>query len=266
MSVCIDVGHGGSDSGAVKGNHVEKKYNLDTALSCRDELQKYGVKVVITRTGDKYLSLSERCSIANKNGCELFVSIHHNSGGGDRGEVIYSINEGKGKKLAHCIAKEMKGMGQTEVKEYSRRSEKTGKDYYAVIKGTNMPAVITEVCFLDNAKDVQIADTLEERKRNGREIAHGILDYMGIKVKEEKKNADELIVYGNEVDKIAAEILHWKKPQSLLVNVDTARSYNAKKIIAVGGIAAKAFPAAKKIVGNDRYETVKKVSEYIDTL
>ena len=265
MSVCIDVGHGGSDSGAVKGNHVEKKYNLDTALSCRDELQKYGVKVVITRTGDKYLSLSERCSIANKNGCELFISIHHNSGGGDRGEVIYSIKEGKGKTLAHNIAKEMKDMGQTTVQEYSRKSEKTGKDYYAVIRGTNMPAVIVEVCFLDNSKDVQIADTLAERQRSGREIAHGILRYLGKNV-DEKKSADELIVYGNEVDKIAAEILHWKKPKSLLVNVDTARSYNAKKIIAVGGIAAKAFPAAKKIVGNDRYETVKKVSEYIDTL
>lgn len=265
MSVCIDVGHGGSDSGAVKGNHVEKKYNLDTALSCRDELQKYGVKVVITRTGDKYLSLSERCSIANKNKCNLFISIHHNSGGGDRGEVIYSIKEGKGKTLAHNIAKEMKDMGQTTVQEYSRKSEKTGKDYYAVIRGTNMPAVIVEVCFLDNSKDVQIADTLAERQRNGREIAHGILRYLGKNV-DEKKSADELIVYGNKVDKIAAEILHWKKPKSLLVNVDTARSYNAKKIIAVGGIAAKAFPAAKKIVGNDRYETVKKVSEYIDTL
>ena len=265
MSVCIDVGHGGSDSGAVHGNHIEKKYNLDTALSCRDELQKYGVKVVITRTGDKYLSLSERCSIANKNGCELFISIHHNSGGGDRGEVIYSIKEGKGKTLAHNIAKEMKDMGQTTVQEYSRKSEKTGKDYYAVIRGTNMPAVIVEVCFLDNSKDVQIADTLAERQRNGREIAHGILRYLGKNI-DEKKSADELIVYGNEVDKIAAEILHWKKPKSLLVNVDTARSYNAKKIIAVGGIAAKAFPASTKIVGDDRYETVKKVSEYIDTL
>ena len=156
-------------------------------------------------------------------------------------------------------------MGQTTVKEYSRKSEKTGKDYYAVIRGTNMPAVIVEVCFLDNSKDVQIADTLAERQRNGREIAHGILRYLGKNV-DEKKSADELIVYGNEVDKIAAEILHWKKTKSLLVNVDTARSYNAKKIIAVGGIAAKAFPASTKIVGDDRYETVKKVSEYIDTL
>ena len=265
MSVCIDVGHGGSDSGAVKGNHVEKVYNLDTALACKKELEKYGEKVVITRSGDKYLSLSERCSIANKNKCNLFISIHHNSGGGDRGEVIYSIKEGKGKTLAHNIAKEMKDMGQTTVQEYSRKSEKTGKDYYAVIRGTNMPAVIVEVCFLDNSKDVQIADTLVERQRNGREIAHGILRYLGKNV-DEKKSADELIVYGNEVDKIAAEILHWKKPKSLLANVDTARSFNAKKIIAVGGIAAKAFPASKKIVGNDRYETVKKVSEYIDTL
>lgn len=265
MSVCIDVGHGGSDSGAVKGNHVEKVYNLDTALACKKELEKYGEKVVITRSGDKYLSLSERCSIANKNKCNLFISIHHNSGGGDRGEVIYSIKEGKGKTLAHNIAKEMKDMGQTTVQEYSRKSEKTGKDYYAVIRGTNMPAVIVEVCFLDNSKDVQIADTLAERQRNGREIAHGILKYLGKNV-DEKKSADELIVYGNEVDKIAAEILHWKKPKSLLANVDTARSFNAKKIIAVGGIAGKAFPASTKIVGNDRYETVKKVSEYIDTL
>ena len=182
--VIIDYGHGGSDSGAVVGKHIEKIYNYDTGKACKEELEKYGVTVYETRKGDEYLSISQRCAIAKKyKNVDYMVSIHHNAGGADRGECIHSIFGTKGKELAEVISKELKVIGQTTVKVYDR--EYNGNDYYGIIRGTTIPTVITEVAFLDNAKDVTICDTLEERQRNGKVIAHGILKKLGISIKTE---------------------------------------------------------------------------------
>lgn len=262
-SVCIDIGHGGSDSGAVSGGHVEKTYNLDTGLACGKRLKDYGVTVYYTRTTDKYLSLSDRYNYANSKNVDLFVSIHHNAGGGDRGEVIYSIYEGKGKKLASYIAKEMReDMGQTTVQEYSKKSEKTGKDYYAVIRGSNMPANIVEICFLDNKKDVQIADTLAERQRNGREIADGILKYLGIKVNEgntetkpqEEKDVKTIVTYLGDADVFAAVIVAQKNKAALMKESDfKSQGVKADKVIKIGGNAAD----------TNRYETFKNAAKLL---
>lgn len=180
-TVILDYGHGGSDSGAVAGKHIEKVYNLDTGKACKEELEKYGVTVYETRKGDEYLSIAQRCAIAKKyKNVDYMVSIHHNAGGGDRGECIHSIFGTKGKELAEVISKELEVIGQTTVKVYDR--EYKGNDYYGIIRGTTIPTVITEVAFLDNVKDVTICDTLEERQRNGRAIAHGILKKLGISI------------------------------------------------------------------------------------
>lgn len=177
--VVLDYGHGDSDSGACEGNFKEKVWNYDTGKSCKKELEKYGVIVHETRKGDEYVSLNERCRIANRTNAKWFVSIHHNAGGGDRGEVIHSILEGDGKLLAQDISKELNVVGQSTVKVYDKKGN-GNKDYYAVIRGTKMNSVIVEVCFMDNVTDRQIADTKAERERNGIAIAHGILRRMGI--------------------------------------------------------------------------------------
>ncbi len=180
-TVILDYGHGGSDSGAVVGKHIEKVYNLDTGKACKKELERHGVTVYETRKADEYLSISERCAIAKKyKNVDYMVSIHHNAGGGDRGECIHSIFGTKGRELAEVISKELEVIGQTTVKVYDR--EYKGNDYYGIIRGTTIPTVITEVAFLDNAKDVTICDTLEERQRNGKAIAHGILKKLNIPI------------------------------------------------------------------------------------
>ena len=185
-SVVIDAGHGGEDNGAVSGDYLEKEWNLDTSRACANELVKYGVYVYETRTDDTYVSLEERASLANINNVDYFISIHHNSsdgGNGDRGEVIYSIRDEKSKQLASNIEQELKNIGQTNVKTYTRTNG-YGTDYYSVLRNTRMSAIIIEVCFIDNPEDRQIADTKEERERNGIAIAHGILRQLGINVDE----------------------------------------------------------------------------------
>lgn len=177
--VFLDAGHGGTDSGACANGLVEKDMNLVTTLACKDELEYNGVKVHMARTNDKSVSLAERTNMANNTNSKFYVSIHHNAGGGDRGEFIHSIYRGAGETLADNIGNEMRDQLGQQKKVYSKTNS-SNKDYYHVIRETKMSAVIVEVCFLDNATDVQIADTVDEQKRNGRVIAHGILKTLGI--------------------------------------------------------------------------------------
>lgn len=191
--IFLDFGHGGSDSGAVSGGLVEKNMNLVTGLECKEVLEQYGVEVKLSRGSDIYVSLGERVSMANNWRADYFVSCHYNAGGGDRGEVIHSIYRNKGLSLANSIAAAMKFEGQDTMKVYEKRGQ-DNKDYYYVIKNTRMDAVIVEGGFIDNAVDRQLFDTVEEQKAMGRAIANGILNYLGISIKQ--CNPQQNIQYG----------------------------------------------------------------------
>jgi len=80
-TVVIDAGHGGKDSGTSGVASKEKDIALKIALELGNTIQKYlkDVKVIYTRSSDKFIELEERAQIANKNGADLFISIHCNS-------------------------------------------------------------------------------------------------------------------------------------------------------------------------------------------
>lgn len=207
--VCLDAGHGGSDPGASYGKLIEKQIVLITTLSCRNVLTEHGVQVVLTRSTDTYVGLSRRAQIANLAKAIYFVSIHCNAGKGDRGEVISSIYRGKGLELSNSIAKEMKAIGQDTVKEYNKKGT-GGTDYYAVIRETNMDAVIVECAFLDNTTDNKIIDTVKEQEAFGVAIAKGILAQLGIKYKgstpSKPKPAPETFKPGKETINVTYQV------------------------------------------------------------
>lgn len=181
----IDVGHGGSDPGAVGNGVVEKVANLNTALALKAAAEAMGIKVFITRTTDVTMSLEARVKFANDIARQypgatiLFVSIHHNAGGGDRAEAIHSIYRGEGQRAANLIANELHSHLGQQKKVYEKRGS-DNKDYYYVIRNTSMDAVIVEVAFLDNINDVQICDSVEEQQRNGQVIACAIGKFFGV--------------------------------------------------------------------------------------
>ena len=82
-TVVIDPGHGGKDPGAISrnGKYKEKNITLSVALKLGNMIkEKYPhIKVVYTRSTDKYVELSQRAAIANRNKADLFISIHVNS-------------------------------------------------------------------------------------------------------------------------------------------------------------------------------------------
>lgn len=81
--VVIDAGHGGKDPGAISrnGKYKEKNITLSVALGLGELIKSNfpDIKVIYTRSTDKYVELSERAAIANRNKADLFISIHVNS-------------------------------------------------------------------------------------------------------------------------------------------------------------------------------------------
>jgi N-acetylmuramoyl-L-alanine amidase len=80
--IVIDPGHGGKDAGSVgPGGYYEKQATLAISLKLGKliEQELEGVKVVYTRSDDRFIELFKRGQIANKNKGKLFISIHCNS-------------------------------------------------------------------------------------------------------------------------------------------------------------------------------------------
>jgi N-acetylmuramoyl-L-alanine amidase len=81
VTVFVDPGHGGNDSGAMgpAGEITEADLNLRVALRLRDYLKKAGANVITSRDTDRLVMLDARAQQANANHADVFVSIHHNA-------------------------------------------------------------------------------------------------------------------------------------------------------------------------------------------
>jgi N-acetylmuramoyl-L-alanine amidase len=96
--VVIDPGHGGIDNGTQAGGESEKNLVLGFALALRDRVEKAGkYRVVMTRTDDTFIPLSDRVRIARNQSAALFVSIHADAlprrEGDAQGATIYTLSD-----------------------------------------------------------------------------------------------------------------------------------------------------------------------------
>jgi len=90
--IVIDPGHGGKDPGAVGyRRYREKVVVLDVARELEKILKSRGYKVYMTRSGDKFVKLSNRTKFANKKGANIFVSIHANAIDGKSANKVHGI-------------------------------------------------------------------------------------------------------------------------------------------------------------------------------
>lgn len=181
--IFIDPGHGGTESGAVGNGMVEKELNLYVSEKVKEYLVHNDFEVKMSRESDEHINLSDRSKMANDWGADYFISIHHNSGGGDGYEVIYSIFEGESKKLALAIGEEFDKTGQNKRRIFSRKNQAGDADYYAVIRQSSMPAVITEYAFIDTMDYIAV-DSENELNAEAKAIAKGIVDYLGLTFKD----------------------------------------------------------------------------------
>lgn len=110
-TVVIDPGHGGKDPGAIG---IGKAYEKDIVLAIAKRLGRIiqkelpEVKVIYTRTSDKFVSLKRRTQIANENNSKVFISIHANSISQKRvsGFETYILGPQKGEMAREVVLKE----------------------------------------------------------------------------------------------------------------------------------------------------------------
>lgn len=173
FSVFLSAGHGGSDPGAVSHGLKEKDINLQIMLACKSELERHGVKVICSRTTDENDPVAQEVNEANASRADIAVSFHTNAGGGDGSESFYFSTDARGKRLAELCEMHTKAIGQNS------RGVKKG-DHLWFIKKTNMTAVLCECGFVDNIRDNDIIDTVEEQQKFGIAYAKAILEYFRI--------------------------------------------------------------------------------------
>lgn len=191
--VFLGVGHGGTDSGASFNSLKEKDINLNIALACKAELEKYGVEVGISRVQDENDPVEQEVKNCNAFNPDLAVDIHTNSGGGKGFECFHSVVGGLGKTLATNINSEILAMGQNS-RGIKTRKLASGNDYYCFIRETKCHAVITECAFIDNTEDVQMINTVEKQKKFGQAYARGILKTLGIKPDIPNQSTTEIFI------------------------------------------------------------------------
>ena len=93
-TVVLDPGHGGKDGGARSPYEYEKNFALDVARRIRNDLQKSGVRVILTRNSDSFVELADRAGVANRLKNSIFVSLHFNAMDGSpaaNGFEIYCV-------------------------------------------------------------------------------------------------------------------------------------------------------------------------------
>lgn len=182
--IVLDPGHGGHDVGTQsisKPRYQEKSLNLVTANFVKHYLQQLGYRILLTRHDDTFVSLEKRAEIANEQKPTLFVSIHYNSAPSAEAQGVevffYQSKENKSrttqsKRLAQCILKHV--LSHTKAKS---RGVKHGN--FAVIRETNMPAVLIEGGFVTNESELQNLKDPTYLKKLAWGIAKGIDEYCG---------------------------------------------------------------------------------------
>ena len=171
--IYIDPGHSDRDPGAV-GYETERTLNVKVAGYMNEWLlERYQCSTRVTQGCVN--SPAQVSREANDWGADLFVSIHFNAGGGDGYEALVYSKERK--ELGKVFEKHVKAAGQNS------RGVKLRPDL-AVLRLTDMPAVLNEGAFVDNKKDISDWDEAQELKKLGQAYAEAAAEYLGLKKKE----------------------------------------------------------------------------------
>lgn len=157
--IVVDAGHGGGAPGAVSGTYYEKNITLAIVQQIKalfDEADDASIGVYYTRLDDSNPSLSERVTLANDLGADLFLSVHINSLKGNTGvegvEVMYN-------ELAPDTAFDTQDFAQICLDEEvaalgaKKRRLINGNKIY-IIRNSTAPVALVEVGFMNNPSEL----------------------------------------------------------------------------------------------------------------
>jgi N-acetylmuramoyl-L-alanine amidase len=213
--VVIDAGHGGHDPGA-QGNGVnESELTLDVATRLSKLLQKQpGVEVVMTRDTDVFVPLEERTAIANREGADLFLSIHANASRNPRAQGVetYFLNFASNQDAEAVAARENSGSARamhslpdivkaialnnkldesrdfadivqrSMVKRLSTRNKQlrdlgVKQAPFVVLIGASMPSVLAEISFVTHRQEGQLLKSTAYRQQIAEALCDAVVKY-----------------------------------------------------------------------------------------
>src|ERR1017187_5794600 len=197
-TICLDPGHGGKDA----GNHTfwrsEKTYTLALALELRNQLQKAGFNVILTRSKDTYVDLPDRPALANRRGADLFVSLHFNATPTGKNEVegpqTYCITpvgasstdaQGEGANFGPTAANRVEQRSlllayqvqKSLVKNLGANDRGVRRARYWVLRDATMPAILIEGGYMTHPLESKKIYSATYRHQMAQAIVKGILAY-----------------------------------------------------------------------------------------
>ena len=172
LTIVVDAGHGGHDTGARGSKSREKDYTLDLAKRLQKYLVERGANALLSRSNDTYITLQGRVDFAHSRNADLFISIHMNSSPkatSNGTETFYYTSTSQF--LAREIHNEF-------VKATGRKSRGISQARFYVIRKTRMPSVLLECAFVSNPTEENIALSNDWRERVAQGVTRGVLNYV----------------------------------------------------------------------------------------
>ncbi|MCX8531654.1 N-acetylmuramoyl-L-alanine amidase family protein [Chryseobacterium luquanense] len=163
--VVIDAGHGGNDLGANKDGVLEKELVLNIAQQIKKASENGKYDVVLTRSDDKYSTLTERTEQINKLNPEMVISLHVNSTPEENttknGHEIFIQKSVESKSLAEKLSKKL---GECNIKEENLH----------ILKNSKATTVIVELGYINNAKEREYLSSPDGQRQIARKFAEFI--------------------------------------------------------------------------------------------
>jgi N-acetylmuramoyl-L-alanine amidase len=214
-TIVIDPGHGGKDPGAIGGSGLqEKEVVLDISHRLRKLLKQRGHRIIMTRSDDTFIPLSDRTQIANARKADLFVSIHANAHPkrSTKGMQVYLLGKATDEE-ARAVAARENGEDASQMNDldqifndmaldfrinhsislayqtHDAFLRTVGKRYalvdlgvkrapfYVLMKST-MPGILAEVSFISNPQEEARLKRAAYRQSIAEALAHGVERYL----------------------------------------------------------------------------------------
>lgn len=176
LTIGLDAGHGGKSSGAVSATGLkESDINLDIVMHIKEILEKKGAKVVLSRSEDVDLTMTQRKKIFLDADIDLMLSVHNNAGGSPLNEMGTStyFKSIANRELAQCVLNRMLDLG---VKNFGL----TGNFNFSLNAPTEYPNLLLEALFMSSLPEEELLANPNFRQKIAQQAVRGIEDYLSL--------------------------------------------------------------------------------------
>lgn len=181
--VVLDAGHGGTDPGCISNGYNEKDINYNILYKYAKNYfndSESPVKAYWTRTTDTKIALTSRAAFAKSVQADLFISLHMNSAGASaNGAETYYCTSNNTKNSFGVTSKMLASYFQynwpSTVGIRTSRGIKTAN--YVVIKQNTVPAILIELGFMTNTKDIGIIGNTTNQKAAAKSFYQTVCDF-----------------------------------------------------------------------------------------